>query len=486
VRTGVDIEGNPFPDKPGSTLQEEFYLRSWTHETYLWNTEVVDQDPHGFTTDLNYFNVLKTTATTPSGKPKDRFHFADNTADFLASVDSEPQPSYGAEYIAFATTPPRDFRILYTEPSSPASALVNGHAALIRGDKVLTIDGVDMVSGSNVTTLNNGLFPTNVGESHTFVVQDPDGSAPRTVTLTAANVAPKAVNRSLVISTPTGGVGYVLLNTFNTNASELEIANAITAMKAAGISDLILDLRYNGGGLLAVASELGFAIAGPAQTTGKVFERLEFNASAGNLDPVTGQINQPLAFLSTGQGFSLPNNTPLAHLDLVRVFVLTGQTNLVTGTCSASEAVINGLRGVNVNVVLIGDTTCGKPYGFYPQDNCGETYFSIQFQGVNDMSFGDYADGFIAQNSPAAFGVRAPGCYVPDDFNHELGSQSEALLAAALQYRANGSCPAVSPAAVAASNILKPAGVSALDVKATNLTPLQQFLRQSRDMRKPY
>ena len=58
--------------------------------------------------------------------------------------------------------------------------------------------------------------------------------------------------------------------------------------------------------------------------------------------------------------------------------VLTGPD-----TCSASESVINGLRGVDVEVNLIGGPTCGKPYGFYPQDNCGTTYFAIQFQGVN-------------------------------------------------------------------------------------------------------
>ena len=47
-----------------------------------------------------------------------------------------------------------------------------------------------------------------------------------------------------------------------------------------------------------------------------------------------------------------------------------------------------------MQVIEIGSTTCGKPYGFYPQDNCGTTYFSIEFRGVNDQGFGDYTDGF--------------------------------------------------------------------------------------------
>jgi len=105
--------------------------------------------------------------------------------------------------------------------------------------------------------------------------------------------------------------------------------------------------------------------------------------------------------------------------------VLTG-----AGTCSASESIINGLRGAGVTVNQIGTTTCGKPYGFYPQDNCGTTYFAIQFQGVNQLGFGDYADGF------------APTCTVADDFNHALGDPAEARLAMALGHRASGSCVA--------------------------------------------
>jgi hypothetical protein len=106
------------------------------------------------------------------------------------------------------------------------------------------------------------------------------------------------------------------------------------------------------------------------------------------------------------------------------VFVLTS-----SGTCSASESVINGLSPF-VEVVRIGGTTCGKPYGFSGKDNCGTSYFPIEFQGTNAAGFGDYADGF------------APSCTVSDDLAHELGDPNEAMLAAALAYQATGSCPA--------------------------------------------
>jgi hypothetical protein len=119
------------------------------------------------------------------------------------------------------------------------------------------------------------------------------------------------------------------------------------------------------------------------------------------------------------------------------VYVLTG-----SGTCSASEAIINGLRGVEVDVFQIGATTCGKPYGFYPQDNCGTTYFSIEFKGVNANGFGDYADGFKPMN-PQADPAQLPGCSVADDFTHELGDIAENRLESALTYRDLGTCPAL-------------------------------------------
>ena len=144
-----------------------------------------------------------------------------------------------------------------------------------------------------------------------------------------------------------------------------------------------------------------------------------------------------MPFLPEAIGDSAYEGTALPSLDLPRVFVLTGR-----GTCSASESVINALRGVDVEVIQIGGTTCGKPYGFYPADNCGTTYFSIQFRGNNDKGFGDYADGFSPGNVTAPAGTSVPGCVVGDDFTRPLGDAGEGRLAAALEYRASGACPA--------------------------------------------
>jgi len=476
VRTGVDLEGNPFPDMAGSTLLENFFLRSWTHETYLFNNEVVDRDPADFDDRLAYFAVLKTEAMTPSGKPKDEFHFSRSTEEFLEERNSAPSASYGAQLVAFSATPPRDFRVLFTEPGSPAAEIVTGAANLIRGTRILEVDGVDLVNAATQTEIdmiNDGLFPANAGEQHDFLVQDP-GGAPRAITMMSADLAEKPVNRTMVIDTPTGKVAYILLNTFSPFAAEADIVAAISAMRAAGVADLVVDLRYNGGGILAIASQLAYLAAGDARTKGKIFERLQFNADAGDINPVTGIASNPLPFIDESIGFSLSAGTPLESLDLPRVFVLT------TGrTCSASESVINGLRGVGVEVILIGDTTCGKPFGFFPEDNCGETYFTIQFRGVNDIGFGDYADGFAPENSSAAFSVKIPGCLVADDLDHELGEEGEALLAAALQFRETGTCP--TPPAEARITTSEVASGEAAAIRV----PDRGVMQSNRDMRMP-
>ena len=146
-----------------------------------------------------------------------------------------------------------------------------------------------------------------------------------------------------------------------------------------------------------------------------------------------------MPFFDQTLGFSTTSGTALPSLDLSRVYILAS-----SGTCSASESIINSLRGIGVEVILIGDTTCGKPYGFYPTDNCGTTYFSIQFESENALGFSDYADGFSPQNVSSTGSVALPGCGVSDDFDNLLGDPNEAMFAAALDYRENGTCAVTS------------------------------------------
>jgi carboxyl-terminal processing protease len=478
-RTGVDADAVPFPDLPGTLLDEKNWLRSWTNETYLWNTEVADTDPSTIADRLDYFAILRTFARTASGKEKDDFHFSEPTADTVARRMSAPTATYGANFAILASSRPRDIRVRYTEPNSPASEVVGGIAKLPRGAKILSVNGIDAVNGATtqaeVDQLNAALFPSTAGITANFVIREPGATSDRTIAVTSVSLSSKPVNRTAVLNTPTGKVGYILFNTFSPFSSEREIRDAIVSLQSEAVSDLVLDLRYNGGGLLTVASQLSYMIAGPTRTSGKNFETLRFNASSGNSNPVTGNPNNPTSFQSTGVGFSVPSGTQLPNLNLPRVFVLS-----TARTCSASEAVINGLRGIDVEVILIGGTTCGKPYGFYATNNCGQTYYTIQFQGVNNKGFGDYADGFIAQNSAAPFGVRIAGCSVGDDFTRELGNPQEGLLAAALSYRATGTCPTPpAEASTSASRLpAEPTQGSEFQVRA----PGESVFETNRDM----
>jgi carboxyl-terminal processing protease len=419
--------GTEFPDVEGSLLDEQLWLRSWTDNTYLWYKEVPRADPRQFSSAVEYFDILKTGAVTASGKDKDQFHFARDTAEWEAQSQSGIEASYGFQFVLISPRPPRKAVIAYTEPNTPAAA-----AGIDRGASIITIDGVDLEKSNNVDALNAGLLPGAPGETHTFVILDRGATTARQITLTSASITSIPVKNLPVISTPTGNVGYIVFNDHIATA-EKGWVEAVTALLAAGVSDLVLDMRYNGGGYLAIASQIGYMIAGPTRTAGKTFELTQFNDKHTTMDPVTEQPVVPTPFISKTLGFSVDEDQPLPTLDLPRVYVLTGP-----GTCSASEAVINGLGGIDVEVIQIGATTCGKPYGFYPADNCGTTYFSIQFQGVNHKGFGDYADGFVP-------GGVFKGCRVADDFTHALGDPAEARLAAALTYRETGVCPPASP-----------------------------------------
>jgi carboxyl-terminal processing protease len=436
-RTGTDpVTMQPYPDRAGTALDEKNWLRSWTNDLYLWFSEVPDQDPAGFASDATYFDALKTSATTASGKPKDRFHFTYPTATWETLSQSGVQAGYGANFVILAAVPPRQVVVAYTEPGSPAAL---APASLARGAQILTIDGVDLVNANDQTsinTLNAGLSPQTLGETHTFSIEDLGATTPRTVTLVSANVTETPVQNVLTIPAAGGGlVGYMLFND-HIATSESELVAAFNQLKTAGVQDLVLDIRYNGGGYLDIASEVAYMIAGPTPTAGQTFELQQFNSKNPTTNPVTQTAIVPLGFHTTTQGFSTTAGQALPSLNLSRVFLLTGGS-----TCSASESIINSLQGVNVQVIQIGSTTCGKPYGFYPADNCAVTHFSIQFQDTNAKGFGNYPDGFTPQNTVATEGVLVPGCSVADDFTHSLGDPAEGLLASALSYGATGVCP---------------------------------------------
>ncbi len=420
-RTGSSkITGKPFPDQKGRAIDEKNFLRSWSYETYLWYRELPDINPANTDDPQSYFERLKTNALTSSGKSKDNFHFYEPTEDSEA-WEAGISYGYGIHLKVTQSSPPRAFFVSGVEPNSPAA-----NAGIKRGDKILELDNVNLIndnSSSGVDTLNDALFPDALNEAHKFVLQHSGESTSYTVTLISDKVDVSAVPMAKLITQGENKIGYVQFNTFIESAQD-EWVTAVNYLKGVGVTDLVVDLRYNGGGLISVASMTSYMIGG-SNVSGKTFIQYVAN---DQFAPDT-----PIKFATSGI-YGINKNTALPTLNLSRVYILSTQD-----TCSASELVMNSLRGAGVQVFLIGGSTCGKPYGFTPEDNCGTTYYSIQFKGVNAKGFGEYSDGFVPSATDNTTD-RVKGCQVADNLNFALGDVNEPLLAAALNLRATGGC----------------------------------------------
>jgi carboxyl-terminal processing protease len=381
------------------------FTRAYLDEVYLWYDEIPSVNAAAFSRLDEYFYSLLTPLRDSTGQYKDRFSFIVTTQD-ADSLLTGNNIGYGIRWEA--DTQGRQ-RVAFVDAGSPAAA-----AGLDRGGELV-----------EVLTPGASWFP-NAPATISFVYRSTPGAQTRTVTLASAAVQEDPLPLVETLATPAGRkVAYLLFNAHTTGAQD-KLIPAIQAAQAAGVQDVVLDMRYNGGGYLYTALTLSSMLAGSA-ADGRVFEQLRFNSKR------QAETEAETAFFSgtlqRGET-SYPEGTPLPRLGLPRVFVLTSG-----GTCSASEAVVNSLRGVGIEVILIGQTTCGKPYGFSRRDNCGVSYFPIEFQGVNAQGFGDYAGGFT------------PTCALPDDFDHPLGAPAERLLAAALGYADTGVCPAQAAAA---------------------------------------
>lgn len=266
-------------------------------------------------------------------------------------------------------------------------------------------------------------FSTVMSSAAANVLQGITAASPPSAATAAADPVPLA---KTLTSGAGRNVGYVLFNEHSQGAQDKLIA-AFSTLKAAGVQDLVLDLRYNPGGFLYVAQAAAAMVAGPS-VEGQVFERLSYSAkrhAQSEADTFYFSSKVQTAESTYAKG------TPLPQLNLPRLYVLTSQL-----TCSASESIVNSLRGIGVQVVLVGDRTCGKPYGFHRKDNCDLAYFPIEFKVSNAAGFGDYTTGFPVQ------------CRVAEDPAKPLGDATEPLLAAALTHIDTGACPAGTAAGV--------------------------------------
>lgn len=237
----------------------------------------------------------------------------------------------------------------------------------------------------------------------------------------AAAAAARAVPQHKVVTSPNGRkTGYIQFNDHKSGAQD-ELIAAFQSMQTNGVQDLVLDMRYNSGGYLYIAAAAASMVTSAANA-GKVFEQFRYN---GKRSAETANAFMLFSSAVTYGETAYGRGSALPQLGLPRLYVLTSSL-----TCSASESIINGLRGIDVDVILVGGTTCGKPYGFQRKNNCGYAFFPIEFQGVNAKGFGDYSTGLRAN------------CAVSGDSTKTLGNTDEPLLAAALTHIDTGACPA--------------------------------------------
>ncbi|KID54585.1 hypothetical protein JF50_21945 [Pseudoalteromonas luteoviolacea] len=430
-RSGIDpYENTAYPDVAGTMMHEKMWLRSFSHETYLWYDEIIDNDPNSFSTVAAYFSQLKTFQKTASGRDKDEFHFSQSYEDFKKESQDGVSASFGLTW----TIPQfRAAYVAYVNDNTPAA-----NAGIQRGDRLLKVGDLDFATfdSQNSAQYNQILtaFTPSINQAVTLTLLDRNGQE-KTVTLTAQDLQLAPVKNTQTFVHEGKNVGYVQFNQFIASAQSDLIA-AFRQFSDDNINELILDMRYNGGGLVFQASQVSYMIAGN-QSNGRPFSIKTHN------DKLSSR-NEPLEFVDRSINWTTLqyNNDQLPSPQMRRVYVLT--TN---DTASASESVINALRGIDVEVILIGDNTRGKPFGFAPEQNCGTVYYTIQTKSANAKGFGDYEDGFMVTPQANLVGeigldAKVPGCNINDDFSKDLGDKSEGLFAAALHHIATGNCPA--------------------------------------------
>ena len=220
------------------------------------------------------------------------------------------------------------------------------------------------------------------------------GGSERRATLTKRLVTIPTVSQTTVIQSGSSRVGYVHFRNFVQPSVEA-LNTAFQQLRDQGANELVLDLRYNGGGLVSVAQHLGGLIAG-APVVGQVFVQFTHN------DKQTSR-NTSYRFESKPQALAVS-----------RLVVI--QT---PASASASEAVVNGLRPY-MDVKTVGDRSYGKPVGQYGFDFCDKVLYPVAFLVTNARGQADYFSGIPAD------------CAAADDLDRPLADSREASLAEAL------------------------------------------------------
>jgi carboxyl-terminal processing protease len=387
--------------------QKQFVLdnmRAW----YFWNDLLpADVDISQFATpeDLLAFLTTFSPDLTPDDgidNPVDRFSFINTAAADQAFFGEGRFEGFGFSSRFVAENDLRLTRVFFDSPAN--------RAGLARGQQIVALNGRTIAEVQAAEGVNAVFDLSPLEFTMRPVGGNPDGSDDFTTTIAQDIVTIDPVPQARIITDPAGvrpPVGYMELATFISTA-DAEMDTVFADFRAQGVNDVILDLRYNGGGLVSTSELLGDFLGGDVAEN-LVYSKTVFNelrAAANN----------------TTEFFERRGNS----MSLVRLVVIASGS-----TASASELVINGM-GPHVEVTIIGNDTFGKPVGQVGLEFCEKILRPTAFQTLNANDFGDYFFGLPAD------------CAAPDDLNVAVGADNDPNVEAALTYLDTGGCPAAS------------------------------------------
>jgi carboxyl-terminal processing protease len=357
------------------------------NESYLWYDVMPSVNVEDYSNPTELLDAMRY-------KELDRWSFVEGYNEFNAY--------YAGSFVGHG------FRIGVDEAGKARIVFIYANSPLYsegvrRGWIVKTINNYDIASiliAGNAAAYNTALGASSTSVTNTFVFIEPDGTE-KTVSSTKASFTVNSVLLCDTLHLKSGITGHLVFESF-IEPSEQELSTAFAYFKQNNITDLILDLRYNGGGMLNIAQILGSYIVGNSKT-GSTFVKMQYNDK-------NQASNTTYKFITTASPMSL-----------TRIAVITSR-----GTASASEAVINGLKPY-MQVVTIGDTTDGKPTGmniWYYQNTY--VFAPVTFKNVNSANEGNFFNGF------------EPAKLVNDDITHDFDNRRELCLKEAITYLETG------------------------------------------------
>ncbi|MFD0764827.1 S41 family peptidase [Mucilaginibacter lutimaris] len=456
--------GTDQPSKTGSTLdliKDSVFL--YAQQVYYWNTSLPTYaafKPRSFS-GANDLDALQTEidaltqySKNPENdnKPYEYYAPAPGYAKYSFIDDGSVSGELNGVKGDFGFAPvwigdinnTTDIRVKYVYPGSPADV-----AGLKRGYQITAIngrtgDGLKYDGGTNVNFLINAY--TN-SSNITLTLKKPDLTT-FNVTMSTATYNVNPVLNTTVVDAGNGKkVGYFVFNSFTSDANARPKLNeAFAKFAAAGVTDLVVDLRYNGGGYVSTAEYLSNLIAPASKTSGTMFSYY-FNQTMVDRkatllknqvrkDPDT---QKPYTYFDFD--YSVAGNTvPFSKDGIPTSLNLNHVFFIVTGsTASASELTINNLLPISqLNVNLIGTTTYGKPVGFFDIDINKYEMYIPQFETKNSAPNGGNG-GYYTGMTPGT--AKYPGKLASDDVTKDFGDPTEKLFGLAIKYLQSGGFP---------------------------------------------